>query len=189
MNFTIEQYQTLTNSTFISKYAIWLNKYAQEFKVNTPSRILCFLANLIVETGNFKWIEELTSGSQYEGRIDLGNNQKGDGVKFKGRGLGMVTGRYNHQMFTNWCATIGITINFVKTPELLEEPQYAVLSAFWFWKANNLQKFADNNQFQQICAVWNTGKFDRPVTKINGWTQRVNAYNNLQKKLTLILNS
>lgn len=37
---------------------------------------------------------------RYEGRADLGNTQKGDGLRFCGRGYVQVTGRTNYQYFT-----------------------------------------------------------------------------------------
>jgi putative chitinase len=188
MKLTLDEYRKLTNSIFIDKYSNWLNIYSEQFNLNTTKRILCFFSNLIVETGNFKYVEEIASGIKYEGRIDLGNTNKGDGVKFKGRGLGMITGKRNYQFFTNFCNSIGININFVVSPQKIDEPQFAVLSAFWFWKTNNLESYADRNEFQKVCSIWNTGKPNTQNNRINGWNDRVLAYNMLSKNLTTILN-
>ena len=41
---------------------------------------MCMLiANLMHETGNFKWMSEIADGSAYEGRQDLGNTSPGYG--------------------------------------------------------------------------------------------------------------
>ena len=45
---------------------------------------------------------EIADGSAYEGRRDLGNIYPGDGVKFAGTGWIQVTGRFNHQAFSDY---------------------------------------------------------------------------------------
>jgi putative chitinase len=49
---------------------------------------------------------------KYDGRADLGNNQPGDGARFKGRGFVQITGRKN---YTRFAKLLGIDI--VKNPE------------------------------------------------------------------------
>jgi putative chitinase len=39
------------------------------------------------ESAELRYCEEIASGSAYEGRVDLGNTEPGNGVRFKGRGL------------------------------------------------------------------------------------------------------
>lgn len=58
------------------------------------------MATVRVEVGrNFLPIEEIASGQAYEGRLDLGNTQPGDGRRFKGRGFIQITGRANYEHF------------------------------------------------------------------------------------------
>jgi putative chitinase len=172
-------------------YLEWLNLYMLQFNINTPYRVICFLANLLQETGNFKYIEELASGDLYDTRIDLGNTPQidGDGRKYKGKGLAQLTGKKHYKLFTEWCKLkLGINIDFVKYPERLKEPQFAVLSAIYFWNTSNLEKYADKNDFKSVCAIWNTGRASTPENKINGWEHRKLNYNKMLDWFLKILN-
>lgn len=91
-----------------------------------------FLAQCAHESGNFKWKTEFASGAAYEGRSDLGNTQKGDGVRFKGRGYIQITGRANYTAINKWMKDNGYTDDVVAKPELLAT-KYPALSAVWFW--------------------------------------------------------
>lgn len=57
----------------------------------------------------------------YEGRSDLGNNQPGDGAKFKGRGYVQITGRKN---YTEWGTRLGIDL--VNSPDLAADAKNAI---------------------------------------------------------------
>ncbi|NCC41627.1 MAG: hypothetical protein EOM21_19850, partial [Gammaproteobacteria bacterium] len=103
-----------------------LGKYA----ISTPLRIAHFLGQTGHESGKGKYTEELASGRAYEGRRDLGNTQRGDGVKFKGRGLIQVTGRYN---VTRYARYLG-RLDLIADPEPLALPEYACDSAGWYWR-------------------------------------------------------
>jgi len=169
------------------KFIEHINRYSQEFKINTPTRILCFWANVLHESANLFYMREISSGVQYEGRKDLGNINPGDGKKFAGRGILQITGRNNYTAFNNWYAKTYNTTkyNFVKNPELLETPQFAVLAAFWFWEENNLSEWADKNKFKEVCSIINTGG---PNSKnINGMDDRLEKYKVINSWLKSLL--
>ena len=98
----------------------------------TPLERAHFLAQCAHESGGFIFREELASGAAYEGRLDLGNIQPGDGVKFKGRGYIQLTGRANYTRFGPVAGA-----NFVINPKIVAQQYYAE-TACLFWTANRL---------------------------------------------------
>ena len=129
-----------------------LNKYAAEFEINTPKRMAHFLAQVAHESAEMRYTEEIASGAQYEGRKDLGNTMKGDGVRFKGRGLIQVTGRANYTQYKKFCG-----FDVVSKPELLAQPIGAIRSAMWFWRSRKLNALADGDSLATITKIINGG--------------------------------
>ena len=115
------------------KYLEWLNYFMPKYAIDSDDEIAAFVAQIGHESGQLKYSEEIASGKAYEGRRDLGNTQQGDGVKFKGRGLIQITGRFNYIQLSK-----DLGEDFIKNPELLSTPKYAVQSACWFWNKNKL---------------------------------------------------
>ena len=129
-----------------------MNRFADEFDITTPLRWAHYLSQIMHESGGFRYSEEIASGKAYEGRKDLGNTQKGDGVKYKGRGLIQLTGRANYTKYKAYCG-----FDVVSQPELLARPIGAVRSSMWFWKQKALNYYADRDEFVKITKRINGG--------------------------------
>lgn len=159
------------------KYLSYLNYYAVMYEVNTFERWCAFLAQIGHESGQLQYVEELASGEAYEGRKDLGNTQKGDGKRYKGRGLIQITGRANYQRLTDEMRGLAMGVDFVEQPELLKEPEYAVLSAFWYWDVNKLNRYATlkEEDFRKLTKAINGG--------YNGYADRVAIWNRAKEVL------
>lgn len=136
----------------IEVYTPLLNQYMHEYKICGTEREAAFLATIIHESGHFRYTREIASGAAYEGRRDLGNIYAGDGVKFRGRGLIQLTGRSNYER-----ASKALGIDFVSNPQLLEQPEWAVKSACWWWADKGLNEIADKGDFRRITRVVNGG--------------------------------
>lgn len=164
------------------KYLDLLNKYCGIYKIDTPSRIKCLFANLAWESNNFYIIrEKITVGSKgYEGNLNLGNTQKGDGLLFIGRGLPQLTGRWNYTDFNKWLKSNGYNYDVISNPELLvTNDEVCVLSAIYFWSTKKLETYADKDDFVNVCSIWNTGKIvkeEKDKLKINHLSERIAKY-------------
>ena len=141
-----------------------------QYGISTTLRENHFLAQIAHESGEFRYLKEIASGSAYEGRLDLGNNQQGDGIRFKGRGLIQITGRSNYAHLSR-----DLGVDFIAQPVLLETPEYAVLSACWFWDSKTLNAWADKDNFLTITKRINGGT--RGIEDRQMYLDRAKQYN------------
>lgn len=157
----IMPYATSSN---IDLYLPYLNQYMHEYGICGWLRESAFLATIIHESGSIHYVQEIASGQAYEGRKDLGNTQKGDGVRFKGRGLIQLTGRANYQK-----ASEALGVDFVSNPALIEQPKYAVMVSCWWWKQHGCNELADTKDIEAVTRRVNGG--------LNGIADRKKWYN------------
>lgn len=129
-----------------------LNDTMDEWQINSPVRQAAFLAQIGHESGSLRYVRELASGEAYEGRVDLGNTEPGDGTRFRGRGLIQITGRANYRQ----CG-VALNLDLIEHPELLEAPENAARSAGWFWSTHGCNEVADSGNFQRLTRRINGG--------------------------------
>lgn len=99
----------------------------------------------------------------YANRMGNGDEQSGDGWKYRGHGLIQLTGRY---MFEQYQAATGVPV--LEQPGLLLMAPDAARSAAWFWATNGLNELADAGNFIRITRRINGGT--------DGLTQRQAFY-------------
>jgi putative chitinase len=161
---------------FASALTLAMDKY----QINTRLRMAAFIAQVGHESGQFRYVREL-GGDQYLSKYDtgplaarLGNTPEadGDGQKYRGRGLIQVTGRDNYLACSK--ALFGDD-RLLRTPELLEQAEWACKSAAWFWNSRNLNMLADSRDFSAITRRINGG--------LNGLAERLEFYQRALKVL------
>ena len=131
-----------------------LNATCGQFDITTSQRMAAFLAQVAHESGGFRYVREIASGAAYEGRLDLGNTEPGDGELFAGRGLIQLTGRSNYRSAS--FARYGDE-RLLLAPQLLERPDLAAWVAGWYWHSRDLNALADVGDFQTITRRINGG--------------------------------
>lgn len=115
---------------FPADIALAIEQGCIRYGLTSPLEKAHFISQVAHESGSGRWLEELASGTAYEGRKSLGNTQPGDGKRFKGHGLIQVTGRTNHTRYSQW--KYGDD-RAVRDPRMLARLPDAVDAAFWYW--------------------------------------------------------
>jgi putative chitinase len=167
----------------IAQYLGYINAAMKAYDINTSLRVAAFIAQITHESGSLRYTSEIASGSAYEYRKDLGNldpraiaaaRKKGTttGKFYKGHGLIQITGFHNHLK----CGE-ALGLDLVNDPELLTKPEYAALSAAWWWRTHGLNELADKKMFQRITRLINGGT--------NGAEDRIANYARCLKVLGL----
>lgn len=198
MEITIDQLKAISNKKedLLNKFLPYLNEVFKNYEINSALRINHFLSQCLHESNVFsalkenlnysaegllktfkKYFKDIIEAKKYErnpekianhvycNRMGNGDEKSGDGFKYIGRGILQTTGKNNYQKLKD-----EFKIDFIKNPELLENPEWAVKSAALYWKLNNLNILADKDDLNGI------------TLKINGGTNGLKERGELLKK-------
>lgn len=78
----------------------------------------------------------------YAGRYGNGDENSGDGYKYRGRGCCHLTFKDNYSSFAK-----ATGVDVISHPEFLEEVWYAVLAGAWYWQSHSLNNLVAKNDF------------------------------------------
>lgn len=160
-----------------------LNATFQRFNILTPIQQASFIGQCGHECGQFKVLEEnlnyraetlmrlwskrfptLEVANQYarnpkkianmvySNRMGNRDQASGDGYRFRGRGCIQLTGHANYFHAGQACGA-----DFVMEPDLVATPQYAAMTAGWFWNTHNLNQYADSRDYVLMTKKINGG--------------------------------
>lgn len=146
-----------------------LNETFQRFEILTPRQQAAFIGQCGHECGNFRMLEEnlnyraetlmklwpkrfptLEFAKQFErnpkkiantvyaNRMGNRDEASGDGYRFRGRGCIQLTGSANY-----YHAGKALNVDFIMDPDLVATPQYAALTAGFFWHTQKLNPIAE----------------------------------------------
>lgn len=158
MNVTLNQLKIITpsgNLALLESLVDPLNRILPRYDIDTPLRVAHFLAQAAHETADFRTLVEYGPDSyfrRYDGRKDLGNTVKGDGLRYKGRGIFQLTGRINYRVYGQ---RIGIDLE--NNPAKAAEASVSVQIACEYWKAKGLNGWADRDDVNEITRRINGG--------------------------------
>lgn len=144
----------------------YLNRYAKLYNL-TKEQYASFLAQILHESGCFKWVKEIWGNTKWQKNYErdfrqpwnsklkksdrnytaynLGNAFAGDGKFFMGRGPLMITGRKNYSLCSQYLFTDD---RLLRTPQLLEAAEYGIAASFWWCFV--LKKLGDEFQTPEV---------------------------------------
>lgn len=108
------------------------------------------LGRTATHSANQQAIANLVYGGEW-GKKNLGNQVAGDGWKYRGRGLKQVTGLSNYRS----CGQ-ALKLDLVTHPELLEQDEYAVRSAAWFYVSRGCLLYSGD--VERVTLIINGGR-------------------------------
>jgi len=160
-----------------------LNETFTRFNIVTPKQQAAFIGQCGHECGNFTKLQEGLSYSiqglmktwpkrfpntdiaqkyarnekalanfVYANRMGNRDEASGDGYRFRGRGCVQLTGSdaYFH-------AGKALGVDFWANPDLVATPQYAALTAGWFWDTRKCNNLADASNWLALTKKINGG--------------------------------
>jgi putative chitinase len=107
---------------------------------------------------------DMIANKVYANRMSNGDEESGDGWKYRGRGLIQCTGKDLYKTLSD-----ALNIDLINDPDLLTEMPYASMSAGWFWNKKGLNALADAKDYKEMTKRINGGfnGLDDRIVKIN----------------------
>ncbi|WP_375495594.1 peptidoglycan DD-metalloendopeptidase family protein, partial [uncultured Nostoc sp.] len=136
--------------------------------------LIATIATIAVESGSFEPIHEYgnaTYFSKYDGRIDLGNTQPGDGAKYHGRGFIQLTGRANYRSYG---AKLGVDLE--NNPDLALDPVISARILAAYFVECGIQIAARQENWEAVRRGVNGG--------LNGWNTFIVVVNQAKQLIT-----
>jgi len=154
----------------------------EKYEINTPLRVAHFMAQIEHESGLKRISENLNysaigllktfpkyfknskeasvfsnspimiANRVYANRMGNGNEDSGEGWRYRGRGFIQITGKENYFRLAN-----DTDLDCLKNPDLLLEEPNAMISALWFWKLKGLNAMANKDDIVGITKKINGG--------------------------------
>jgi hypothetical protein len=142
--------------------------------IYSPMCAVAAISTIAVETGTFCPIKERGGPAYltnlYENRKDLGNDQPGDGVKFRGRGYIQVTGRADYAHFGSECE-----VDLISNPDLALDPSVSAAILALYFEERQIGDYADQQNWEMVRRRVNGG--------LTGWPRFIDAVTKLVSAL------
>lgn len=177
-----------------------LRAVMQAAEITTPARSAMFLANVAAETGGLTELREDMNYSAdalrrvwptrftaeeaqayarqperiasrvYASRMGNGDEASGDGWRYRGGGILMVTGLASFLIASR--EALGDASILVRNPERIVEPEIACRVGAWYWRSHNLNALADAGDFDGVCDVIAIGRKTPAIGDAEGFARR-----------------
>lgn len=144
--------QALHESSNFSRMVESLNYAADRLLVIWPKHFTPETAQMYGRTATHAANEAMIANTAYANRNGNGSIESGDGYRYRGRGIGQLTGRANYAA----CGA-AIGLDLVGCPDQVAQPEAGCMAFAWFWKARGLNELADAGDVVRISHTINGG--------------------------------
>lgn len=172
----------LTGNKKVEEFYEALCKALPKYDITTENRVAGFLAQCAHESNNFKVMQENLNYSAdglrrifpkyfkdvdpddyarqpekianrvYASRMGNGDEESGDGWKYRGRGVIQLTGHDNYSKFAK-----DMDMSLEEVVDYLETVEGAIMSAAWYWNSRKINGAADANDIVKMTKLVNGG--------------------------------
>ncbi|MGD1846092.1 MAG: peptidoglycan-binding protein [Salibacteraceae bacterium] len=177
--------EILSTSEYIDTYYQALNDALKKFQINTPLRIVHFIAQVAHESGSFRFVVENLNYSasalrsvfgkyfpddataeayarqpeKIANRVygnRMGNGDEASGDGWRFRGRGLIQ-LTGRDNYTAFQKSMGQDLTSGENSAKVAQPELAVAAAGWFWDMRNLNQYADADDILTITKRINGG--------------------------------